>query len=276
MKIVKCSNNDKYIDQEAYDHINNIWATFGGDIADNSGIMYAPNTTINRSIPDYNDNNIKKVRKLEKADYFVLGEITLGSYPCHFDGIHITDDDTQEVVYGIYNFSDEAQVTIEHIVDFHVRGQSVIYIDQNKLNDSLNNGMVLDEHNYFNILELLNSGNSDNIEMAVQMMCSSSLKDNWEWILYLFHQKSSYISSYDHKSSIYNYLKGLNLVESNTRIFESKDAFFKVILSGTVRDKMIGKIKQDFANKMKAELDQHLGSKKFELVDFKLKYNGDT
>jgi hypothetical protein len=271
MKIITCPiSRNQYIDKELYEYVNNIFTSFSGDIVDDSGIMFAPNTTINRSIPDYNDRDIRKVKKLEKVDYFVLRKFQLNSYPVYFDGTHIVEDDTKEIVYGIYNLSDENIVTIKYILDFYHRGQTVIYIDQNKLNDSLNSGLIIDENNYFSILELLKSRNSDNISLATTMVASSNLKNNWEWIIYLYHSQIDYLHKYDTNKTILNYIESLNISYTNHNIFNNIDCFFEIIENEDIKLKMIQKIKQDFFDYMEADFANIVKTSKVKLVDFKI------
>jgi len=209
MKIVIDSNNNKYVDQALFDYLNNIWITYDINIANDSNIMFAKNTTVNRLITDYNNTGIARVIKKEKADYLIVNKIWISNYPQFYDNGVMTDDDTKEVVYGIYNNSCEDRDTIELILDFHTRGQVVQFVNQDKLNESLNNGFILDKESYTLIKELVDSEHSDNHALAVNMLVSSDLKSNWEWLLYIYQGKANRLFDYDKKAIIRCYYDNL-------------------------------------------------------------------
>src|ERR1035437_2728481 len=149
MNIIQVGNN-KYVDDSLAKYINNIWLNYDIEVDKDSNIYFMKNTTINRLITDYCGKNISRVIKKEKADYCIINKFDLGNFPQYYDVLTntITEDDTKDIVYGVYNQSMEVQDSIDLIVDFINRKQEVKYVNQNKLNDSLNNGFVLDVESY--------------------------------------------------------------------------------------------------------------------------------
>ena len=129
MKIITVGNN-KFVDQDLFDHINKIWLNYDIEIDNDSCILFAKNTNINRLISDYTGKNISRVIRKEKADYVIINQFFVSNYPQYYDGTTVTEDDTKEVVYGIYNNSLEVQDTIELILDFNDRKQEVKFVNQ--------------------------------------------------------------------------------------------------------------------------------------------------
>lgn len=273
MRIIQVGNN-KYVDQDLFDYINKIWTNYDVEVAKDSNIYFAKNTTVNRLITDYCGKNISRVIKKEKADYVIINKFTIGSYPQYYNGVNISDDDTQEIVYGIYNLSVEEQDTVELILDFIIRSQEVKYVNQDRLNDSLNNGFIIDEESYVTIKELVDSNFSDNHELAVNMLINSDLKSNWEWILYLYHNKAGQLVDYDKKHIIRNYLTSLNLGYNNTNLFNTVDSPMAVIKNEHVRKRFTYMVRKKFQENIKEYLSNKIGTNKFELQDFKIEYNG--
>jgi hypothetical protein len=272
MKIIEINNN-KYIDQDLFDYINQIWVNYDIEVDKDSCIYFCKNTTVNRLITDYTGKNISRVIKREKADYVIINKFSLNNFPQYSDGVNITEDDTKEVVYGIYNHSCEIQDTIELIVDFHDRKQEVKYVNQNKLNDSLNNGFIVDKESYTTIKELVDSSHSDNHQLAVNMLVQSDLKNNWPWLLYLYHDKYGQITNYDKKNIIVNYFSTLSLGFSLKDLLGRIDLSLEVIKDGDVRDRFIYLVKSRFQDQISQYFGQ-IGTNKFELQDFKIKCNG--
>jgi hypothetical protein len=271
MKIVETGNN-KYIDQQLFDHINTIWLNFDVVVNNDSNLLFAKNTTVNRLITDYSGTGISRVIKVEKADYIVINRFALSSYPQYFDGVNITTDDTKEVVYGIYNMNLETQDVIELILNLHLTGSKAIFVNQNKLNESLNNGFVIDKENYITFKELIDSEHSDNYTLAANMLIQSDLKQNWQWILYLYHNSFSKLSSFDNKNIIYNYFSTLNLGQTLTVFCKSMDSSLSVITDEDVKIRMIHIVKEKFERNIQ-EYFEEIGTKKFKLDDFKITYD---
>lgn len=272
MKIIECGGN-KYVDQKLFDYICAIWVNFDIEIDNDSCIYFAKNTTVNRLITDYCGKKISRVIKREKADYIIMNKFTLNNYPQYFDGTNITEDDTQEVVYGIYNNSCEIQDTIELILDFHNRGQEVKFVNQNKLNDSLNNGFILDKESYITIKELVDSPHTDNHQLAVNMLVASDLKQNWQWILYLYHEKYGQIQTNDKKNILYNYFATLNLGDDLRTLLGRLDSSLAVVTEKDVQDRFVYMVKDRFHTQINEYFREFIRTSKFTLDDFKLKYN---
>jgi len=273
MRIV-ISGNNKFIDQDLFDYINQIWVTYDIEIDNDSCIYFTKNTTVNRLITDYCGKKISRVIKKEKADYVIINKFNLSNYPQYFDGTNIVDDDTKEVVYGIYNESCEIQDTIDLILDFIDRKQEVKYVNQNKLNDSLNNGYIIDIESYSTLKELIDSSHSDNHQLAINMIIGSDLKNNWEWILYLYHNKGAQVTSYDKKNIIRNYFDTLNLGFGLHDLLPRIDSSLAVVTNPQVKDRFTYMVKSQFQNKIN-EYFKTLGTQKFKLNDFKIEYDAN-
>jgi len=271
MKIVEAGTN-KYIDQELFDHINSIWLNFDVVVNNDSNLLFAKNTTVNRLITDYSGTGISRVIKVEKADYIVINRFELSTYPQYFDGVNITTDDTKEVVYGIYNMNLECQDVVELILNLHLTGSKAIFVNQNKLNESLNNGFVIDKENYITIKELVDSEHADNHMLAANMLIQSDLKQNWQWILYLYHRNYLKLSDYDRKNILSNYFTTLTLGNSLAALCKSMDATLSVITDEDVKIRMIYIIKESFERNIQ-EYFEEIGTKKFKLDDFKITYD---
>lgn len=270
MKIINVNNN-KYIDSELFTFINSIWLNYDVSIDDDSNIFFSKNTTVARIITDYHSKKINRVIKREKADYVIINRFDLSNYPQFYDNGNITDDDTKELVYGIYNQSLEVQDTVELILDFINRQQEVKYVNQDKLNESLNNGFILDKESYTIIKELVDSPHEDNHLLACNMLINSDLKSNWHWILYIYYKKSGQFK-YDKKNIIFNYLGSLNLSYRTSDLFNTFDSAMSVVTDNDVRDRYKYLIKSEFSNKIK-DYFSSLGSNKFILDDFKIRYD---
>lgn len=264
-------NGNKYIDQDLYDYIAKIWLNYDDKLLPDSNIYFAPNTTINRLITDYSGNNISRVIKKAKADYVVIDKFTVNNYPQFYDGTNITNDDTKEVVYGIYNLSSENILTVELINDFITNKQEVKFINQARLNESINNGFVLDDSNYTTIKELVDSQHTDNHILAVNMLINSDLEKNWEWIIYLFFKKKDRLFNHDKKYIISSYIKSLGLPYAASDLFLEFDYAIKTCKDQKVKDKFVQRMRQDFNENINTYFDT-LGTSKFILRDFKIDY----
>ena len=263
-------NGNKYIDQNLFDHINNIWANLDSTtVSNDSNIYFTKNTTVNRRITDHCQSNIKRVIKREKADFIVIKEFKLQNFPQHYDGVTIVEDDTKEPVYGVYNFSAEIQDTIDLICDFETTQQKVVYTNQDKLNESLNNGFVIDKESYTSIKELVDSVNSDNHELAMNMLIQSDLKANWEWILYIYQGKSSQFGYYDSKNIVVNYFNTLTLGYPLSTLLHNIDTALGVIQDPDVIFRYKCMVREMFQERI-AEVLESIGTNKFEMNDFKL------
>lgn len=268
MKIIEIKGN-KYIDEKLRDYINNIFLTYDIQVPNDSNIYFLKNTTVNKLITDFTDNGISRVIKPAKAEYVIINKIELSSYPLYFDGTNITEDDTKEVVYGIYNHNAQIQESIIQILEFYDNCQTVKYVNQNILNSSINNGFVIDKENYSSIKELVDSEFSDNHVLAVNMLVNSDLQANWQWICYMFYEKAQLLRDYDQKGIISGYFstftKGMRIYE-----FVSKfDNHIELITDPEVKWRMVQNIKDKFL-KQSQDFLRDCGSSKFKMNDFKI------
>lgn len=274
MKIISDIKGDKYIDQTLFDYIKNIWLNYDIEIDKDSCIYFSKNTTVNRLITDYCGKNISRVIKKEKADYVIIKKIYINNYPKYYDITTqtISNDDTKEVVYGIYNNSCEDSDTIELILDFIIRKQEVKYVNQDKLNESLNNGFVIDKESYTTIKELVDSSFSDNHQLAMNMLINSNLKENWKWILYLYYKKDSQFS-FDKKNIISNYFSTLNTGKTLFNVLNNIDDCLLLVKDNVdVCNRFIYLIRDKFEKNIINYFKSTLGTNKFILDDFKIRY----
>ena len=266
-------NNRAYIDKPLFDYVTNIWMNLSTTVSNGSSILFAKNSTVPRLITDYAAHNISRVVKKEKADYLILSKISLRGYPHYYDNVTntICEDDTKEVVFGIYNLSAEDQGTIEQILWFTQNSPKISFINEDILNDILNNGFVLDNDNYVNIRELVNSEHSDNHNLAVNMLTQSNLKENWQWIVYLFFGKFNYIQNYDKKQLLTKYLQEQVPSINLSAVFSNYDTAMSRLTNPDVKHKFLCLMNKKFNEAFKAQM-KALGSEKFVLQDFKLEY----
>lgn len=273
MKVIQVKNN-KFIDQELFDYINQIWLNFDIEIADNSAIFYGKNTTVNKLITDYSGKGIYKVLQPDKAEYFIINKFSIRNFAQYFDGINIIEDDTKEVVYGIYNNSAEVQSTIELICTLKSLNKDIKFVNQDRLNESLNNGFIITNDNYHTIKELIDSEHVDNHKLACAMMIASDLKNNWEWLLYLYHEKDTKFGTYDVKNVINNYINSLSLGYANQDLFNKVDTALCKITNPDVKEKFVLMIRDNFQKHINGYFINTLKTSKFVLNDFKIDYNG--
>jgi hypothetical protein len=273
MKIIQVGIN-KYIDEELRNHILNIWNNYDVEIPNDSNIIFTKNTTIPRLITDYLDKNINRVRLKEKANYCIINRFNITDYVQFYDGVNICSDETKEPVYGIYNMKDLDVECIKQILDFTIVNPNIKYVNQDVLNNSLNNGFIITEENYFNLKELIDSNFKDNHKLAVNMLLNSSLKDNWEWIIYLYFDKWDRLDDYDENSIISNYISTLGLKDSLRSLLRQSnygvDKCIDSINNPIIKDKLILYIRNKFLNEVNDFLSNTIYTNKFELKDFKL------
>jgi hypothetical protein len=273
MQIITTINNSKYIDQALKDYITNIWSTFNQEIPNDKNIFFLKNTTIPRIITDYSGKNISRVIKKEKAEYCIVKKFGISNYPIYYDATinGITDLETNDIVYSTTNLYPEDFQVIEQIVDFYGRGQAVDYVNQDVLNDSLNNGFILDKENYTTIKQLLDSRAPENITIATSMIVNSDLEANLDWILYLYHQKSSDLFDYDNKNIVKNYYNAKN-INLNQTLNHSVDRSLAIITNQDVKDLFVQYIRAEFNKYVEGSfIKSVLHTDMFELVDFNLK-----
>ena len=273
MRIIKTVNGTIYINQALKDYVNNIWATFNKEIPNDKNIFFLKNTTIPRIITDYSGKNISRVIKKEKAEYCIIKKFDITNYPIYYDALtnSITEVETNDVVYNTtYLYPENFQV-LEQILDFFGRGQVVEYVNQDVLNDSLNNGFILDKENYTTIKQLLDSRAPENITIATSMIVNSDLEANLDWILYLYHQKSSDLFDYDNKDIVKNYYRAKN-INLNQILNHSVDNSLAIITNQDVKDLFVQYIRAEFNKYVeKSFIENVLHTNMFELVNFELK-----
>jgi hypothetical protein len=276
MEIFKDNHFNYYIDQDLFDHINNIWLTFDQPIPDNSNILFLKNTTVPRLVTDYCNKNISRVIKKEKASHCIINKIDLDVFPRYYDRItnSITNDDTKQVVYSINRLRAEDIDTIKQIGDFAIRGQKVNYVNQNLLNESLNNSFVIDNDNYTIIKELVDSDFSDNHVLAFNMLKNSDLAANYDWILYMYHGKRTLITDYDKDGSVRNFFRDKFSIELYN-ILNSFDLSIKQVKNLDVKEKMVQMKKNEFFKNIDIYFREDLKSNLFELLDFQIKLKDD-
>lgn len=276
MEIFKDNHFNYYIDQDLFDHINNIWLTFDQPIPDNSNILFLKNTTVPRLVTDYCNKNISRVIKKEKASHCIINKIDLDVFPRYYDRItnSITNDDTKQVVYSINRLRAEDIDTIKQIGDFAIRGQKVNYVNQNLLNESLNNSFVIDNDNYTVIKELVDSDFSDNHILAFNMLKNSDLAANYDWILYMYHGKRTLITDYDKDGSVRNFFRDKFSIELYN-ILNSFDLSIKQVKNLDVKEKMVQMKKNEFFKNIDIYFREDLKSNLFELLDFQIKLKDD-
>ncbi len=276
MEIFKDNHFNYYIDQDLFDHINNIWLTFDQPIPDNSNILFLKNTTVPRLVTDYCNKNISRVIKKEKASHCIINKIDLDVFPRYYDRItnSITNDDTKQVVYSINRLRAEDIDTIKQIGDFAIRGQKVNYVNQNLLNESLNNSFVINNDNYTIIKELVDSDFSDNHVLAFNMLKNSDLAANYDWILYMYHGKRTLITDYDKDGSVRNFFRDKFSIELYN-ILNSFDLSIKQVKNLDVKEKMVQMKKNEFFKNIDIYFREDLKSNLFELLDFQIKLKDD-
>ena len=273
MRIIKTVNGSIYINQALKDYVNNIWATFNKEIPNDKNIFFLKNTTIPRIITDYSGKNISRVIKKEKAEYCIIKKFDISNYPLYYDATinGITDLETNDVVYSTTNLYPENFQVLEQILDFFGRGQVVEYVNQDVLNDSLNNGFILDKENYTTIKQLLDSRAPENITIATSMIVNSDLEANLDWILYLYHQRGNDLFDYDNKDIVRNYYRAKN-INLNQILSHSVDNSLAIITNQDVKDLFVQYIRAEFNKYVeKSFIENVLHTNMFELVNFELK-----
>lgn len=273
MRIIKTVNGSIYINQALKDYVNNIWATFNKEIPNDKNIFFLKNTTIPRIITDYSGKNISRVIKKEKAEYCIIKKFDITNYPIYYDALtnSITEVETNDVVYNTTYLYPENYQVLEQILDFFGRGQVVEYVNQDVLNDSLNNGFILDKENYTTIKQLLDSRAPENITIATSMIVNSDLEANLDWILYLYHQRGNDLFDYDNKDIVRNYYRAKN-INLNQILSHSVDNSLAIITNQDVKDLFVQYIRAEFNKYVeKSFIENVLHTNMFELVNFELK-----
>ncbi len=273
MRLIITTNGAKYIDQTFKDYLATIWSTFNKTIPNDNNIFFLKNTTIPKIISDYSGTNISRVIKKEKANYCIIKKFDINLYPMFYDSVNncMTEVDTGDVIYATSNLYPEDYQTLEQILDFFSRGQVVEYVNQDALNDTLNNGFIIDKENYTTIKSLVDSNGDDNLQIAASMLINSNLDKNLDWILYIYHKNGSKLFNYDNKNIIKNYYvsKGISL---NNLLSGNLDVIIDEIGNQDVIDCIVQKMRADFYNHININyFSTYFGTKKFVLTDFHIK-----
>lgn len=272
MRIIKTVNSSIYIDKAFRDYLVNIFSTYNKQIPNDKNIFFLKNTTIPKIITDYTGTNISRVIKKEKAQYCIVRYTPLSNYPIYYDAANncITEVDTGDVVYSTTSLWPEDLQTLEQILDFHTRGQVVEYVNQDILNESLNNGFVIDKENYTTLKSLIDSNVPENLQIAASMVINSDLSKNIDWLLYLYHDRSQHLTNYDNKNIVKQYFNAKNLNFTGLCI-NTIDNVIAVVKDQDVIDCIVQKMKAEFAKNIETYLAGNLNTRKFELLNFELK-----
>jgi len=271
MRIITTSNGSKYIDQELRDAIVLINSTFNTVIPNDKNIFFLKNTTVPRLVTDYLGKNISRVIKKEKADFCIIKKIEINDYPLYYDAVYncTTKDDTKEVIYSTSNLKIEDIFTLEQIVDFNNRKQLVGFINQDVLNESLNNGFIINKENYTTLKELIDSGNSDNLNIAANMVINSDLNANWQWLCYLYIKKGHALLKYDKNNIVDKYFQTkLNTYFDST--VNSVDRILAKITDEDVKECIVQYVRNLFHKNVETYLRTTLMTDAFELNSFEL------
>ena len=271
MRIIVTSNGSKYIDQELKDAIVFINSTFNMVIPNDKNIFFLKNTTVPRLVTDYLGKNISRVIKKEKADFCIIKKIEISDYPLYYDAVYncTTKDDTKEVVYSTNNLKIEDIFTLEQIVDFHNRQQTVGFINQDILNESFNNGFVIDKENYTTLKELIDSRNPDNLTIAANMVINSDLNANWQWLCYLYLNNYKLLVNYDKNGIVDKYFETkLNLYFDNT--VNNIDRVLSKVTDEDVRECVIQHVRNLFHEGIETYLRSSIQTSSFVLNNFEL------
>jgi hypothetical protein len=187
MRIITTINGSKWLDQDLFDHVNKIWPNYNQVIPNSKNIFFLKNSTVPRLVTDYLGTDIRRVIKKEKAEYCIIAKMQLKPNPHYYDAVNncISAAETNEVVYPTSDLEPEEISTIEQILWFVENNIPVEYVNEIKLNESLNNGFVIDKDNYTTLKELIDSKNIDNIKVAYSMISKTNLKENEDWLRYL-------------------------------------------------------------------------------------------
>jgi hypothetical protein len=273
MRLIITTNGAKYVDQAFKDYLSTIWSTFNKTIPNDKNIFFLKNTTIPKIISDYSGTNISRVIKKEKANYCIIKKFDINPFPIFYDSVNncMTEVDTGDVMYSTNNLYPEDYQTLEQILDFFSRGQVVEYVNQDSLNDSLNNGFIIDKENYTTIKSLMDSGAPDNLQIAASMLINSDLDKNLDWILYIYHKEGNKLLFYDTKNIIKNYYSSKNINLHNL-LNANLDAIINIVTVQDVLDCIVQKMRADFSKHINVNyFSSYFGTEKFVLTDFHIK-----
>ena len=248
MKIITLLNGGKVIDQDLFDHVNKIWTKYNQVIPNNKSIFFLKNATVPRLVTDYLGTDIRRVIKKEKAEYCILAKIQLTPNPLYYEATSniIVPYETTEVVYPTSNLEPEEISAIEQICWFVDNNLPVEYVNQIKLNESLNNGFIIDDDNYTTLKELIDSDNSDNIKVAYSMLAKTNLKQNADWIRYLLLFNGNVLNSELNDKSVIIQHFGFANKYKFADYFNNFDSLYKDLTNETVKAMFMQKMHSRF------------------------------
>jgi hypothetical protein len=273
MKLITTATGQQWLDQDLFDHVNKIWGNYNQIIPNSKNIFFLKNSTVPRLVTDYLGTDIKRVIKKEKAEYCIIAKIQLKPNPQYYDAAfnNITSQETNEVVYSTSHLEPEEISTIEQILWFIENNIPVEYVNEVKLNESLNNGFIIDKDNYTTLKELIDSGNIDNIKVAYSMISRANLKENEDWIRYLlvfngevFHKELSDASIIVQHFGFANKYKFQSY-------FNSFDLVYKDLNNETVKEMFVQKMHSKFYRMIDNYFTGTLGTNLFDLSSAQLK-----
>jgi hypothetical protein len=273
MRIITTVMGSKWLDQDLFDHVNKIWPGYNQIIPNSKNIFFLKNSTVPRLVTDYLGTDIRRVIKKEKAEYCIIAKIQLKPNPQYYDAVNncISTAETNEVVYPTSHLEPEEISTIEQILWFIENNIPVEYVNELKLNESLNNGFIIDKDNYTTLKELIDSKNQDNIKVAYSMISRANLKENEDWIRYLlifngeaFHKELSDASIIVQHFGFANKYK----FES---YFNSFDLVYKDLNDETVKEMFVQKMHSKFYRMINNYFTGYLGTSLFDLASVELK-----
>ena len=273
MRIITTLLGSKWLDQDLFDHVNKIWGSYNQIIPNSKNIFFLKNSTVPRLVTDYLGTDIRRVIKKEKAEYCIIAKIQLKPNPQYYDALmnDVTSQETTEVVYPTSHLEPEEISTIEQILWFVENNMPVEYVNEIKLNESLNNGFIIDKDNYTTLKELIDSKNIDNIKVAYSMISKTNLKENEDWLRYLllfngeiFHKELS------DASLIVQHFGFANKYRFES-YFNSFDSVYSDLKDETVKEMFVQKMNSKFHKLVNNYFTGSLGTNLFELVSVELK-----
>jgi hypothetical protein len=273
MRIITTILGSKWLDQDLFDHVNKIWLNYNQIIPNSKNIFFLKNSTVPRLVTDYLGTDIRRVIKKEKAEYCIIAKMRLKPNPQYYDAVNncISTTETNEVVYPTSHLEPEEISTIEQILWFIENNIPVEYVNEIKLNESLNNGFIIDKDNYTTLKELIDSKNQDNIKVAYSMISKTNLKENEDWLRYLllfngeiFHKELS------DASLIVQHFGFANKYRFES-YFNSFDSVYSDLKDETVKEMFVQKMNSRFHKLVNNYFTGSLGTNLFDLVSVELK-----
>jgi len=273
MEIITTYLNTKWLDQDLFDHVNKIWPNYNQIIPNSKNIFFLKNSTVPRLVTDYLGTDIRRVIKKEKAEYCIIAKIQLKPNPQYYDAINncISATETNEVVYPTSYLEPEEISTIEQILWFAENNIPVEYVNEVKLNESLNNGFIIDKDNYTTLKELIDSNNEDNIKIAYSMISKTNLKENEDWIKYLLLFKGDrFYKELADNSLLVQHFGFANRFKFRDYL-NNFDLVYKDLKNEEVKEMFVQTMNSRFHNMINHYFSGTLGTDLFDLVSVELK-----